>query len=209
MRIIHTSNTQPTKTQQQETKTTAVSFRISPFSFFQTNTYGAEILYQTAIAMAGEVHGTILDLYCGTGSIGISFLKCKKGNFVLGVEIVEEAILDAHHNAQINGVEAQTYFVAGKAEDLVHTDPTVQQKLHEVELIIIDPPRDGMHKNVITFLNTCKKQQQCKLLYVSCNPVTMARDIQLLSAGGRKLHELQPVDMFPQTHHIETIGIFS
>lgn len=179
MKIIETNK------KEQTTQTSAnkipVSFRISPFSFFQTNTHAAELLYQTAINMTGDIKGTILDLYCGTGSIGISFLKANKGNFVMGIEIVNDAIIDANHNAQINNIADQSYFVAGKAEELVHEDSTIQQKIHELGLVIVDPPRDGLHKNVIKFLNTLKKQHQCKLLYISCNPVTMARDIQGLS----------------------------
>lgn len=158
----------------------------------------------------GDVRGTVLDLYCGTGSIGISFLKTGKGDAVVGIEIVADAIVDAARNAKINGLSDECYFAAGKAEELVFNDTYLAQQLEKISLVIIDPPRDGLHKQVVEFLLTLKKNHDFKLLYISCNPVTMARDIQLLTDGSEySLRSLQPVDMFPHTHHVEMIGVLS
>ncbi len=196
------------KTQNDENvKTLKVSFRVSPFSFFQTNTNWAQILFSTAFELIGNVNWTILDLYCWTWSIGISLLKQWKGNFLIWVEIVEDAIIDANYNAKINGLQNNVYFVAWKAEKIIYEDLLIQEKIKDLSLIIVDPPRDWLHKNVIKFLNEIKKTHQTKLLYISCNPVTMARDLKLLYEWGWKIDVLQPVDMFPQTHHIEMIWI--
>lgn len=99
----------------------------------------------------------------------------------MGIEIVPEAIVDAARNAKINGVSEQCYFVAGKAEDLVFRDEYLAQQLEKISLVIIDPPRDGLHKQVVEFLLKLKKDHDFTLLYISCNPVTMARDLQLLT----------------------------
>ncbi len=185
----------------------AVSFRISPFSFFQTNTVGAQQLFALAMQMAGKVEGTILDLYCGTWSIGLSFLKAGMGDFVIGIEIVEEAITDARHNAKINGLENQVLFIANPAEKELTTHDVLKDKIETLWLVIVDPPRDGLHKNVISFLGKIKKERDFKLVYISCNPVTMVRDLELFHQEGFTTKTIQPVDMFPQTHHIEVIGI--
>lgn len=188
--------------------TIEVSFRISPFSFFQTNTLGAQELFSTAAKMTGYTEGTILDLYCGTGSIGLSFLKLGMWDKLVGIEIVEEAIIDAWHNAKINGGDQEVFFAATPAEKAFTTVPEITEKLADLWLVVVDPPRDWLHKNVITTLGDLKKEHDFKLLYISCNPVTMARDVELLLAQGFTLKQIQPVDMFPQTHHIETIGVF-
>ncbi len=187
--------------------TVKVSFRVSPFSFFQTNTNGAELLFKTAFDLIWQVRWTIFDLYCGAGTIWLSLLKQWKWDFVVGVEIVKEAIIDAKYNSKINWLEDKTYFVDWKSEDLVYSDLILQEKVKDLWLVIVDPPRDGLHKNVVSFLNTLKKQHQTKLLYISCNPVTMARDLWLLAEWWWKVDILQAVDMFPQTHHVEMIGI--
>lgn len=129
--------------------------------------------------MVGYVEGTILDLYCGTGSIGISFLKVGKGNKLVGIEIVEEAITDAWYNAKINGLEDKVVFLANPAEKAFIQTPEIKERLTDVGLVIIDPPRDGLHKNVVQMICDLKKESDFKLLYISCNPVTMVRDIEL------------------------------
>ena len=131
------------------------------------------------------------------------------GDYVAGVEIVPEAIVDAQKNAKINTMDKQSYFVAGKAEDLVFTDSKLKSKLENLGLMIVDPPRCGLHKNVVEFLGEMKKTNNCKLLYISCNPVTLSRDLVMLEDLGRKTQILQPVDMFPHTHHIENIAVLS
>lgn len=185
----------------------AISFRISPFSFFQTNTLGAQQLFDQAIKITGNIEGDILDLYCGTGSIGLSFLKQGKGEKLLGIEIVEEAITDARYNAKINGVEDQVNFLAAPAEKAFMTNPELKEKVPNLGLVIVDPPRDGLHKNTITLISQLKKEADFKLLYISCNPITMKRDVELFLEQGFQLKIIQPVDMFPQTHHIETIWL--
>lgn len=184
-----------------------VSFRISPFSFFQTNTLGAQVLFQTAAKMTAYTKWTILDLYCGSGSIWLSFLKLWIWDDVVGIEIVNDAILDAWHNAKINWLDQKVFFAATPAEKAFTTVPEITEKIEDLWLVIVDPPRDWLHKNVITTLWELKKEKDFKLLYISCNPVTMARDIELLLQQGFSIKSVQPVDMFPQTHHIETIGI--
>jgi len=146
-----------------------------------------------------------LDLYCGTGSIGLSFLKQKKGEKLLGIEINEEAITDARYNAKINGLEENVNFLAAPAEKAFMTNPELREKIPNLGLVIIDPPRDGLHKNAITLIANLKKEADFKLLYISCNPITMKRDVELFLEQGFSLKVIQPVDMFPQTHHIETI----
>lgn len=196
---------QPDTDEKNEEALIETSFRVSPFSFFQTNTLGAQRLFQTAMDAVGEVDGQILDLYCGTGSIGLSFLKAGKGDGVMGIEIVPDAITDAVRNAKVNGLSEQSYFVSGKAEDLVSTDQYVSERLEKIKLVVVDPPRDGLHKSVVEFLLKLKRHHDFTLLYISCNPVTMARDLQLLLGEYYGLRSLQPVDMFPHTHHVEMV----
>ncbi|MDR0651030.1 MAG: methyltransferase domain-containing protein, partial [Candidatus Peribacteria bacterium] len=188
-----------------------ITFRISPFSFFQTNTHGAEKLFSTAFAMLGNWEGNILDLYCGTGSIGLSLLKMRKNlksdQALIGIEIVEDAIRDARMNAKINGLEDQTFFIASPAEKALEKAPELTEKIKNLGVVVIDPPRDGLHNNVIEWIVNLKKESDFKLLYISCNPVTMARDVELFLERGFVLKEIQPVDMFPLTHHIECVGV--
>lgn len=191
--------------------TTSVRFRISPFSFFQTNTRGAQVLFQQAATFIKLPHHkqAIMDLYCGAGTIGLSLLAQGIGNFVLGIEIVEDAIKDAHYNAKINQLDTKSYFVAGKTENILKHDPKFSEKIDEIWLIIVDPPREWLHKDVCEFLNNLKQNHTFQLIYISCNPVTLARDLDLLVQGGRSLQHLQPVDMFPHTHHVEIISVLS
>lgn len=190
-----------------EAEDVEVTFRVSPFSFFQTNTRAAELLFRTAVTLLPEIRGTILDLYCGAWSIGMSLLAQWKGDHVVGIEIVEEAIVDAKHNADINGLSDKTDFFAGKAEQLVFREPKVKEILADMWLVVVDPPRDGMHKSMITFLKTIKQYYACPLLYISCNPVTLARDLELLAEQWWEIETVQAVDMFPHTYHVETIVI--
>lgn len=183
-------------------------FQISPFSFFQTNTKGAEVLFSKAFSLVGSLQGTVLDLYCGSGTIGICALRAGIGDKLVGIEIVQEAIEDAHKNAVINGVAERSHFFVGKVEKLIKEHRELASLVEDLALVIVDPPRQGLHKDVVIFLNDLRRTHTCKLLYISCNPVTFARDIQLLqSLGGWQLQWLQPVDMFPQTYHIELIGL--
>ena len=190
---------------------TSLEFVISPSSCFQTNTVWAEVLFSLAIQYAKLPDGksTLLDLYCGTWSIGLSFLKSWIGKKLLGIEIVEGAIEDAKLNAKLNWLSEQSYFVAGKVESLMNTDRKIKESLDDLWLVILDPPRSWLHPSVPIFLNDLKKEYTFQLIYISCNPVTLARDLELLVEGWRKLTTLQPVDMFPHTHHSEMISILS
>lgn len=187
-------------------------FRISPFSFFQTNTHGAEKLFGTAAQSVWEIKWKVLDLYCGAGSIGISFLKLGIGSELLGIEIVPEAIQDARYNAEINWVKDKCQFIASAAEKILIPDGSnnnsiTENRLTDIWLVIVDPPREWLHTNVINRIAKLKQTNNFKLLYISCNPTTMARDIELFDNLWFKVKSLQPVDMFPHTHHIETIWI--
>ncbi len=183
------------------------TFRVSPFSFFQTNTHGAEKLFYTAANTVGSVKGKILDLYCGAGSIGISFLKLGIGEKVVWVEIVEEAIVDAKYNAKINNVADQCEFFAGPSEKFMTEEFIEGPHCQDLGLVIIDPPREGLHPKVIDMIAQLAQNQKFKLLYISCNPITMARDVELFNEKGFNLKSLQAMDMFPHTHHIECIGL--
>lgn len=182
-----------------EEKLEDFTFKISPKSFFQTNTKQAEVLYQVVRDFA-ELKGseTIYDLYCGTGSIGI-FLS-KKAAKIVGVETVADAIEDAKENAKINGL-ANTHFIAGDVIKII--DDVFYETYGRPDVIITDPPRAGMHEKMIEQLI---KIAAPRIVYVSCNPATQARDLQLLDEHY-KVIKIQPVDMFPHTHHIETVAL--
>lgn len=174
-------------------------FKISPKSFFQTNTYQAENLYRFTRDFAGLTgNETLYDLYCGTGSIGIF---CSKGaKKVIGIEVVADAIEDAKLNAAANGLD-HCLFYAGDVADICTDD--FFENHGRPDVIITDPPRAGMHEKLIQQLLRIKAP---KVVYVSCNPATQARDLQLLDAAY-KVTRLQPVDMFPHTHHIENVAL--
>jgi 23S rRNA (uracil1939-C5)-methyltransferase len=172
-------------------------FKIGPQSFFQTNTEQAETLYRlTAHAAALTGHETLYDLYCGTGSIGI-FLSRKAGRIV-GVEQVAAAINDAKENATLNQISNASFF-AGDVIDIC-TEPFFAEQ-GRPDVIVTDPPRAGMHEALIDTLLTIAAPT---LVYVSCNPATQARDLQRLDSLYQ-VTLVQPVDMFPHTHHIENI----
>ena len=186
-----------------------IRFRVSAFSFFQTNTLGAQELFSQAASMVSLSwsRSTILDLYCGAGTIGLSFLAMGIGKFCIGIELVEDAIRDAKVNAQLNKMDEKSYFVAGKAEVLVSRDRQIIDKMSDIGLIIVDPPREWLHKDVVEFLIGLRQNHRCQLLYISCNPVTLARDLDLLVQWWWDCSILQPVDMFPHTHHVEMISV--
>ncbi|MCW3123827.1 MAG: rRNA ((1939)-C(5))-methyltransferase RlmD [Flavipsychrobacter sp.] len=174
-------------------------FKISPKSFFQTNTYQAEALYRVTREFAGLTGNEVLyDMYCGTGSIGIF---CSKGaKKVIGIEVVEDAIKDAYENAAMNNIDHCTFY-AGDVEKICNDDFFAAHGHPDV--IITDPPRAGMTEKLIKQL---LKMRAPKVVYVSCNPATQARDLQLLNESY-KITRLQPVDMFPHTHHIENVAL--
>lgn len=169
-------------------------FEISANSFFQTNTRGAQRLYDT-IKEYADLSGeeTVVDLYCGTGAIAIFLSGAAKT--VIGIEIAESAVNDSVNNCRINGI-SNCRFVLGDIKDKL-AEFTVTP-----DVMIIDPPRAGMHKDVV-----CKilELAPTRIVYVSCNPATMARDFGMLKESYRVL-EVQPVDMFPHTYHIESVA---
>ena len=172
-------------------------FKISAKSFFQTNTKQAEKLYSIARNFAGLTGNEIVyDLYCGTGSIGIFVSKGAKK--IIGVEVIEEAIADAKENAALNNINHAEFF----AGDVIKICNDEFFSVHgRPDVIITDPPRAGMHEKLI---NKLLEIAAPKIVYVSCNTATQARDIALLSEKY-SVEKIQPVDMFPHTHHIECV----
>lgn len=174
-----------------------LTFRIGPKSFYQTNSLQAYELYKVARRMA-ELTGNelVYDLYTGTGTIA-NFVA-RQARQVVGIEYVPEAIEDAKLNSKVNGIE-NTLFYAGDMKDVL-TDSFVEKHGHP-DVMIIDPPRAGMHEDVVNvILNAAPK----RIVYVSCNPATQARDLAMLDVKY-KVREVQPVDMFPHTHHVENV----
>lgn len=174
-----------------------LTFRIGPKSFYQTNSLQAYELYKVARRMA-ELTGNelVYDLYTGTGTIA-NFVA-RQARQVVGIEYVPEAIEDAKLNSKVNGIE-NTLFYAGDMKDVL-TDGFVEKHGHP-DVMIIDPPRAGMHEDVVNvILNAAPK----RIVYVSCNPATQARDLAMLDVKY-KVREVQPVDMFPHTHHVENV----
>jgi 23S rRNA (uracil1939-C5)-methyltransferase len=172
-------------------------FKIGPKSFFQTNTRQGEKLYQVARDFA-ELKGseTVYDLYCGTGSIGI-FVSRQAGK-IIGVETVDEAVEDAKINAELNGIRHARFF----AGDVIRvcTDDFFDRH-GKPDVIITDPPRAGMHEQLVRKILEIRAPV---VVYVSCNPATQARDLAMLGEGY-EITKVQPVDMFPHTHHIENV----
>jgi 23S rRNA (uracil1939-C5)-methyltransferase len=174
-------------------------FKISPKSFFQTNSYQAEALYRVTREFAGLSGNEVLyDLYCGTGSIGIF---CSKGaKKVIGIEMIEDAVKNAYENAAMNGIDHCKFFAGDVAA--ICTDEFFETH-GRPDVIVTDPPRAGMHEKLVQQLMSIKAP---RVVYVSCNPATQARDLQLLDPLYKVLR-LQPVDMFPHTHHIENVAL--
>lgn len=174
-------------------------YKISPKSFFQTNSYQAERLYQVTRDFAGLTGEEVLyDLYCGTGSIGI--FCSKKAKKIIGIEVIEDAIIDARENAKTNGLDNCKFFTGDVAA--ICTDEFFAEH-GKPDVIITDPPRAGMHEKLTQQL---LKMEAPRIVYVSCNPATQARDLQLLDEKYKVL-KIQPVDMFPHTHHIENVAL--
>ncbi|MBL0199308.1 MAG: 23S rRNA (uracil(1939)-C(5))-methyltransferase RlmD [Chitinophagaceae bacterium] len=172
-------------------------FKISPKSFFQTNTRQAEKLYTVTREFAG-LTGTeiVYDLYCGTGSIGI--FVSKQAKKIIGVEVIEEAIADAKENAALNNISHAGFFTG----DVIKICNDEFFAVHgRPDVIITDPPRAGMHEKLV---NKLLEMAAPKIVYVSCNTATQARDLGLLSEKYQ-IEKIQPVDMFPHTHHIECV----
>jgi 23S rRNA (uracil1939-C5)-methyltransferase len=176
-------------------------FNISPLSFFQVNPLQTEVLYNKVLEYAGLTGGeTVFDLYCGTGTIAL-FLS-EKAKKVYGVEVVEDAIVDARKNAEINGV-TNVEFMVGEAEKVI---PDLYSRGVRADVVVVDPPRKGCDE---VLLKTLVDMQPERIVYVSCNPATLARDLGYLGERGFKALEVQPVDMFPWTSHVECVTLMS
>jgi 23S rRNA (uracil1939-C5)-methyltransferase len=174
-----------------------LKFKIGPKSFFQTNSDQAFELYKITRQLAGLTGNELVyDLYTGTGTIAC--FVAKQAKKVVGIEYVDAAIEDAKVNAALNKID-NTIFYAGDMKDMLTQD--FISKHGNPDVIITDPPRAGMHEDVIKVLNEVKAK---RIVYVSCNPSTQARDLAALDINY-KIMEVQPVDMFPQTHHVENV----
>lgn len=173
-------------------------YRISPQSFFQVNPIQTKVLYETALAFAGLTgKENVWDLYCGTGTI--TLFLAKQARMVRGVEIVPAAIADARENARANGITNAEFYV-GKAEEVL---PAWYEKTGEqADVIVVDPPRAGCDQRL---LGTILQMQPERIVYVSCGPASLARDLKILCAEAYELVRVQPVDMFPMTVGVETV----
>ena len=178
-----------------------LNFHISPRSFFQVNTRQAERLYEQALAYA-DLHGTetVIDAYCGTGTI--TLFLAQKARKVYGIEIVQPAILDARKNARDNHVK-NAEFIVGDATAVM---PALYKQGIRPDVVVVDPPRAGCTETVLRTFANMKPQ---RIVYVSCNPATLARDLAILKELGYLAQEVQPVDLFPQTSHVENVVLVS
>lgn len=174
-----------------------LNFHISPRSFFQVNTRQAERLYEQALSYA-DLHGTetVIDAYCGTGTI--TLFLAQKARKVYGIEIVQPAILDARKNARDNHVK-NAEFIVGDATAVM---PALYKQGIRPDVVVVDPPRTGCTETVLRTFANMKPQ---RIVYVSCNPATLARDLAILKELGYLAQEVQPVDLFPQTSHVENV----
>lgn len=179
-----------------------VQFEISPLSFYQVNPLQTQVLYQTALDFA-ELEGneTVLDLYCGIGTISLFFAQ--KAKHVFGVEIVPEAIADAKRNATLNSMN-NADFAVGAAEDVIPR--LYEEKGITADVVVVDPPRKGCDS---VLLDTIAAISPKKVVYVSCDSATLARDLAYLCPKGYTIEKVQVVDMFPHTVHVETVVLLS
>ncbi|NLM04549.1 MAG: 23S rRNA (uracil(1939)-C(5))-methyltransferase RlmD [Clostridiales bacterium] len=176
-----------------------LKFKISDQSFFQVNPIQTEKLYEKTLeyaSLTGEEN--VFDIYCGTGSI--SLFLAQQAKKVIGVEVVETAIENAKENAKINNIH-NTEFYVGKAEEVI---PKLYEKGLKADVVVVDPPRKGCEEIV---LETIAKMEPKRIVYVSCNPASLARDLAYLEERGYKTLEVQPVDMFGHTAHVESITL--
>ena len=177
------------------------SFRLSPHSFYQVNRRQAETLYAIAKQEANLTGGEVLlDLYCGTGTIGLTMADAVKE--LIGVEIVPQAVEDAKLNAQINGIDNARFICADAAKAAAQ----LKNENLRPDVIVVDPPRKGCGEEVVRIIGDMAPE---RVVYVSCNPATLARDTQYFAAVGYKVIRVTPVDMFPRTPHVETVCLLS
>ena len=182
-------------------KLCGLNVNISPLSFYQVNRDMAEVLYGIAKNLAQPQDKTVLDLYCGTGLIGLSMAD--KARQIIGVEVVRDAITDAENNARINGIK--------NARFICETAGIAAKKLSDEgvspDIVILDPPRKGCEPGLTEIISRQIKPE--KIVYISCDPATLARDCTLFDGQGYKISRVIPVDMFPRTAHVETVVLLS
>ncbi len=179
-------------------KIMGLTFKISPFSFFQTNTHGAEKLYDAALNIAGDLSSkTVFDLYSGTGTISI--IMAQKAKKVIAVEIVEEAVAAAKENAMLNNV-SNCHFICG---DVLKQIDEISEK---PDLIVLDPPRDGIHPKAIRKIIEIGANE---VIYISCKPTSLVRDLEAFINAGYKVSCLSIHDMFARTAHVETVCLLT
>ena len=175
-----------------------LKFKITPFSFFQTNSLGAEVLYETAREYVGDTKDKVIfDLYSGTGTIAQILAPVAKK--VVGVEIIEEAVEAAKVNAQLNGLENCTFW----AGDVLKV---IDQLNEKPDLIVLDPPRDGVHPKALEKIINFNVD---RMIYIACKPTSLARDLEMLQGRGYKVEKIACVDLFPSTYHVETVALLS
>jgi 23S rRNA (uracil1939-C5)-methyltransferase len=179
----------------------SLTFTISPSAFFQPNTTMAEKLYTKAIELVGHIRDKVVyDLYCGTGTLGICIAK--KAQEVVGIELSADSAYDARNNAALNGLNNVTIYTGSVEEKLKEI---LEEKLHpSPDIVVVDPPRAGLFPQAIEHLKTLMPP---KILYVSCNPTSQAKNIAELISAGYQLTAMQAVDQFPHTLHIENIAL--
>ena len=178
-----------------------IKVRLSPNSFYQVNRDMSELLYEKVEEYAEPSGKSIIDLYCGTGTIGLTVAsKCKQ---LIGVEIVKQAVEDAVQNAKDNGIENAS-FICG---DALEAAQKLSKSGIKPDVVILDPPRKGCDKELINIV--ADKFSPERVVYVSCDPATLARDIAVFSKLGYKLAEYTPFDLFPRTNHIETVTLIN
>lgn len=176
-----------------------LKFEISPLSFYQVNPKQTEVLYSKALEFAQLEDGTqtVIDAYCGIGTI--SLFLAQKAKKVYGVEIVPEAIADAKNNAKINNIN-NAEFLVGKSEEVI--PQLYEEKNIKAQVIVVDPPRKGCDEKLLEVISQMMPE---KVVYVSCDPATLARDLKFLAEKGFRVSEVQPVDMFCMSSHVETV----
>ena len=176
-------------------------FRLSPKAFYQVNPQQTEVLYRTALDFAGlDGSQTVLDAYCGTGTIGL--LAASRAKKVIGVELNEDAVADARENAARNGIDNAVFYQADAGDFMLEA----AESGLPIDLVILDPPRAGASP---AFLRALTALMPPTVVYISCNPETQARDLAVLARKGYKVRRIQPVDMFPHTDHVETVVLLS
>ncbi|AZR72082.1 23S rRNA (uracil-5-)-methyltransferase RumA [Anoxybacter fermentans] len=174
-----------------------LKFEISAQSFFQVNTLQSKVLYDRVLKYANlSGKEIVLDAYCGIGTI--SLYLAQHAGVVHGIEVVQQAIEDAEQNAVLNGIK-NTFFYTGLVEEIL---PRLVEDNVKFDVVVVDPPRKGCHTDVLKVFGETKPE---RIVYVSCNPTTLARDLAVLVKYGYEVIEVQPVDMFPHTYHVESV----